>query len=785
MQRIGGGHISLAERYIGFQILKKFSAYQWFFLTSLLEAFLISAFFLIYGQGNLFYGGNGGGYYRYMLAPFDLYNLLGYVSLAISFSNFYVAFYIQIFVQAFLISFCLMLIVSLFLPKELGEKKIKWIPSISAFIYFFNMEAFGDTFKSFEGNLSIIQFSLALFVLTSLLIFVFEQHRKGNMAAIVVLNALSAGLALPAYPNLVRIAIIEFSWIIFLILYRIITDYAKSEEAKAGWANKRTLKNLGIWFFSFALASSFVVIPFIINIHNYVTTSSDVSSAITGVGGIPPLNIVRLFGPVNAPYDTYYSIQSSVLFYLSFIWTILGLVIPTILFLKKRGRGPLSAVLLPFGFYSIWSSGILNFIFLKFFPAEFPLLSQVFIYWEPSINIMPILFIVLIGISLGNLYVYLIKKTTDSDYKCPHSKRIISSHNRLADHGRAWKIASIVIAVGLITGIGSTMLPELKGDTFSQYYNTNINGFQIPDSYSNVYSILQRAPNSSLIIYPELSTFITTSWGYSGTIGFYNSFFYPHKTYTIATNNQYGQYIQSISNSYYNLTHPFLPAYHAPNYMFSSNNSVNMYGVQRLALNNNTYIFDSYNSSYTSLLKINFAQPLNLSNMLYLGMNIGENSSLSLMNYSEHGVIQYGLIYGNYIHWFTGKLGLLAGNGGKTEYVFSSAELSSEASKFASVSGFAIRSTTSVSNLQVNLTGLTFYSVELGGSGQLHNPYYTLNQKFATMLNKHPYIMLDNSIVAGSLESLYWEKMILELLVEDGLVTEVYHGNFIELYKLN
>lgn len=764
------------------------------FIVAVLESLLVLMLFLIYGQGRLFYGGNASGIYRYDLFPIDLSNLFANFSLLLSFSNYYAAFYVQVFLSAFVTSVSLMYLLLFILKGYTNRVSVFASSSVTTFLYFFNLTAIGDTFKSYLGNFSILEGGLILFMLTSLKVIGASNKKNHNFPKYLMLNGFLAGIILPTYPNFIRIALVEFTWFICLFLYNIYRNKIlfKSWIRDVNVYGMITriyffIKYSGLWIIFFIIGSLDTLLPFLSQLKSNITTSIGISSSVSGLGHLPIVNLIRMFGPVNAPYDNSFISGHSIIFYISFIWTIFIIIIPFILVVSRKYRkNGLVLFISIFTFYLIWGAGYFNYLFLEFFPRNVSLLSQIFIYWEPSITIYPILGTILMGFTISYLVNTLLRIRIKPKRPSVQILSIRPVNGTINQFVTIKRLKVVLIVFIIIAPFSLTMLPELSGQTFGQYYNQNIKGYKVPSDYESAYKMISNIDRSNLIVYPEINTFITTSWGFQGPVNFYTEYFYPSNVISIASNNQYGQYLPNQLNYYFNVTSPLIPVYHDPNYIYTQYNESNLlYGAKRVNDSASDFLLNSYNYSSSILIKNFFNHSYNFSNMLYLGINLNSNDIINLTNDIQNGTFSVGIISSNYIFWLNSKYSYVykSQNNNTTEVIFSILSSGISCKQIFDTIGLAYSSNKYFNNTYLNITGITVYSTGNTSVNNL-NHYFTVDNSFRNLENENSYILLDESIEVGMIYPLQFTLNIIRVLILLNLIQNIYNGNDLKIYKI-
>ncbi|MEL9939455.1 MAG: hypothetical protein QW348_00840 [Ignisphaera sp.] len=83
-----------------------------------------------------------------------------------------------------------------------------------------------------------------------------------------------------------------------------------------------------------------------------------------------------------------------------------------------------------------------------------------------------------------------------------------------------------------------TSLPIFSGQVFGQYYDESIKGFVIPKDYRIVMD-LEAKPYEHILLLPATSTYVSTSWGWQGSIGWYHMLNGAILSYTFAPYSEY------------------------------------------------------------------------------------------------------------------------------------------------------------------------------------------------------------------------------------------------------
>ena len=133
--------------------------------------------------------------------------------------------------------------------------------------------------------------------------------------------------------------------------------------------------------------------------------------------------------------------------------------------------------------------------------------------------------------------------------------------------------------------------------------NQSGQGFYIPQCYTQARNFLLDNSNSSILLLPPTTSnpYITTSWGFSGQIAFYQNFFAPLRIITL--NNFGGTYSNATQQAEYSeLTEPKFSNY-STNYTSELQNYVSIlhkYGIQYLLVDSSitSGIAESVSQSY-------------------------------------------------------------------------------------------------------------------------------------------------------------------------------------------
>jgi len=100
-------------------------------------------------------------------------------------------------------------------------------------------------------------------------------------------------------------------------------------------------------------------------------------------------------------------------------------------------------------------------------------------------------------------------------------------------------VLAAVVAFTALAAILYTALPIFNGSVFGQYFNESIKGFNIPKSYI-VLASLKTDFYEHILLMPSTQTYISTKWGFQGSVGWYHTLntamlvknFAPYSQYT-------------------------------------------------------------------------------------------------------------------------------------------------------------------------------------------------------------------------------------------------------------
>lgn len=596
---------------------------------------IVSMFSLIYvisigyiTSFSLLYGSDYPGVYSIsdlnfnILTPDILINTLAYV---ISFGDITLSFYIYFF----LCTFTSFLVTYYFCKYVLhhftsNRSSLFSFPFIGIFLYALIPTAMAWTYYSVLRNVSL---GYTLFTMSILIMLIFYEKIKNGekirISQIIFFPSIMAFSSGPP-PNGFRIIFIYFvlGIVMFSILLRQKSIFIKTK----GFAIK-----ILFFLFSFFIFYLYYDYNFILNFKSAFQQELAAGANLSGISnyygdfnGIQ--NVIRLLGisnwAVNPFNDLYWNVN--LISFFSYIWPILALFIPVILILKKK-------IVDRALFISLYSLLLIAIVFATSLNPPFgQFLSSLYKVIPFGVEFLPSGFITNYVLSKIYLMMAIISLYFASDFIDKRFKYKMNTNFKIL-----WKkhsVAKLSFILIILTMFSISSIPLVNG----QAYHTTWGGdcevyFHIPNSYTKAEEILHTNHLNALLL-PDLSPYITTSYGYKGSVSFFSNFF--GQNYVLTISNFYGIYANNSGRElYYNLTHPIVT---------TKNNSI-------LNLNWTT---DITNERINSLILIQ--------NVSYGTLETYANINNIINFLSEKGIIKGDLYVSDQVSIFTLNLSIIS-----------------------------------------------------------------------------------------------------------------------------
>ncbi|MGA3058966.1 MAG: hypothetical protein ABSD92_01210 [Candidatus Bathyarchaeia archaeon] len=705
------------------------------------------------------------------------YSIISGIGLLLANGNIYVGFYLGLFIGLCINLFAL----SYFLNTLFVEWRGKIMPTlVVSLLYVFSMFTLYNTFKSVIGIAGVSAAGFLLFLAEAVKLY--RHMSKTGKFTKLDSALLGVGIAVSSQvpPNCFRFIIVEGAIVVGLLFLAIIKQRSvKTPNIKIVIRNFiQTVPIIvivavaGMMYWEWYFFSSFKT-----NVGVSVQAAQSFGLSTLNAPYANLINTFRVFGvwAFQTGYCPYYGLfySNSVITITSFLWPIVALGMS--LLLIKRNYRLRILLLVTFSLLVIaWDSannppvGAINL----FAVSHITLLSSVFPTFFLSGTFLPLIYIV--------LCTFVVIRLTEL---LRGSKR--SFHFR-------YKKFAMIIPILLIVLLLIPDAPFFTGNALEQYFNPNIKGISIPNDYFQVKNILSSSIQSdnTVLLWPSITTYIQTSWGYQGSNSFYNNFFTP---LTIFTPDSFGGYSltnPSLATEYSTLTSVPLTAGDNSTDITSYANFPE-FSVQgaNYTYFNDAISLDSVNSSSNYVyIVIPFNETLNTSEcaLFTVQFSAGPQSVITNLLKNEGLWIGIGSSDGDIGWYIPGSttssnytinnnlftLSMLAGSPNKPW------ALSEYNASFVNKLVFSIPAEDLINNPNLSLS-LSSISIEAF--------FNVVNQSIINLWQQYKveYIMFDSSNVGGATISLEQYSNCLSFLVNRGVLIPVFMGEYLQLYKVN
>jgi len=581
-------------------------------------------------------------------------------------------------------------------------------------------------------------------------------------------------------PNSFRIILVEgFIMMGMLLLALIKQTTLKTSKAKSvlkSFILKLPLiavvAALGMMYWEWYFFSSFTA-----NLANYYHAAESVGASSFYVPYATLTNTFRILGvwTFQTGYFPYHSLfySNPVITIASFIWPIAALGLSLLLMkgnyrLKILLLVALSLMIIAWDTANNPPVGAINL----FAVSHVPFLSGLFPTFYLSGTLLPIIYIALSTF----VAVQLIELLRDS-------KR--TYHYR-------YKKFSMIIPVLLIFLLIIPDMPFLTGDALGQYFNSNIKGIWVPNDYFEAKNILSSSTQSgnTVLLWPSITNYVQTSWGYQGSNSFYGNFFDPLPVITLASIVSHSFPSPNLGAEYSTLTSVPITAGNSTDI---TNNidfaNLSVYGASYTYLDNTVKL---------SLASINNSDHVDIIIPFHDASDLSSDAYLTLQFSAEPESI-FSNILGNGSMW----VGVGDSQGSIGWYILGSSSSSSysvinNTVTFSMLVGFP---DTPWSASVYNSSSVTGFVIHILGQGLSTTPYADLSlsnisvsvssadvdQSVLDLWRQYKveYVMFDNSIVSGGTFPAGDYSSPINTLVNKEVLIPVFAGKYIQLYKVN
>jgi len=725
---------------------------------------------LVHTHGDLLVGGDFVGYYKIheILKRPSPVGVIFALALLLAFNNVYIAFYLALFINCFLTALATFHLAQVMFIDNLSDHKKTWIGILSAFLYLINPTSLIDTFKDVVTNVLIWNFGFLLFMIElinfSWSILGIKKFTWKNSALMGLGIALSSRFP----PNSFRILLLET--IIFATALIITT---LSIRLKRKFNFKKILRNITkctakcmlITVPIAILGMLYWIIPFISNFETATTTliyagEAHGSRALQNLspGYATLINVFRLFGTwvFSSQFMPYHDIYSFniIIVLSSFMWPILALGLSTLIAKKER---PIILILVIGCILGLFwdKAGNQPFGIIYMIIVNNPLVSQIF----PTHFISSVL--------LSKLYPLLIS----------YALVTILTNKSIR------KLVRATSAGTLITLLLISAFPLWTGEALGQYFDQSIKGIHIPTDYFTTRNIIN---NHKTLLLPSMTTYIRTSWSYQGSNAFYLNFF-GSNIITLDTLGVYAEYNPKLIALYRNLTMPKLVP---KNISYMPNlidlNKVAIWGANWTFTNKSMIYIQSIDLNITHVdIIFRFLNTCDLSNNLFLTMKFESSNATLLNKMISSKQFWIGISNSTHVGWY------ILGQSNFAHHTFENNSLTinlliGEPDKPWPSSTYDPHKVSELifrfrgSDL-VALNGMTL-SIPIIGVSAHAKPDSAFLISVSKMNVK--YILLDKTLVSGSLADYSYYAKVLEIMVKENMIKIVFPGLTLDLYEI-
>ena len=526
-------------------------------LISLLYVSLIA----FWARGKLLFGGDSTGFYNiydFLQLP-SASSFFWALSDLISFGNLSIMFYLHLFFDTFLATSGIYVLSRLLFSSIRGVKGIAY-GVITSVLFLFNPWSVFLTYLSLTGDVGLGVAGFTFF-LVGIVMYMERNIPHDVKRYSPIISGIGLGISLPPFPNYIRLSIVVAG--IFLICIIILLVENKT----------RSVKSL-LSFVAFALIVG--AIGIILSIEYFIPIVSSIHSTLAGASSGAAdhaylgfytgqfnniLNELRGINSWAYPGIFYYHWYETIniLSLVTYLWPILALLLPLYL-VELNAKGKTIFFIIVLMVVVFWDKGQnppLGFLWTSInqhLPMGYQLIPTSYLSGLFLDRLYPIL------ASLSIILIYekisAAKVTLNAFFR-----RVSRGHlSGFLSRNRIAAVATIILVLLLV----ASAFPAFIGDAETYTYNgTNMDnaGFYIPNAYqyARTYLIFEDHNNGSVLLMPPTNSnpYFSTSWGFSGYIGFYAAFFAPVKVITLG--NFGGTYAnKSQVDAYFNLTEPLI-----------------------------------------------------------------------------------------------------------------------------------------------------------------------------------------------------------------------------------
>lgn len=740
------------------------------FVLGLLFTFLIWQ----YTSGGLLFGGDLSGFYSFQQALTDTthYGFVYAIPLLITNGNYYASFYAILFVSTFLNALAIYYLAVELFRDNIDANLVSLAAILASLIYLLNPIILRNGYVSLLANVSIVNVGFFVFLIELVRFYrVDEKERRFGYSNAAIMG-LGLGFSLRTFPDAARILAIGVGLFLYFLFFRYLFLNPRKRKQAIKW--KQIMRFFTVFLFATFIVGSVFLLPVALNFSTALqqAAAGNKEFGVSFYNGsfntilqvLRGLNVVFFEG--NAYSGLYYS--NILITISSVLLPVLVLCIPILLSDKRRFKTilPLELLVLITIFWSKGSNaplgGIFNFI-TQSLPFGLGLLPTYFL----GPVLLSELYSVLIGYSivLGGLFFL---------------RSITSARVRIKSEGKLmFGIFLLLLAIPSFV----VALPLLNGQLLNGPFISNERGFIIPQDYQAVKNYLT-AQNQSAIIMPTMGRYFATTWGYAGSVDFYNRFFAPANVYVINTFGLYAGFNPSNLSTYSNLTYPIVPSppFRPLNYTPSSPQGI---GINFVNFNNTLAL--NYTNQTNFSIDFPIRRGLSINNFTYVTLRFWVSNQSMFLRAMNSSAFSIGIVSPvQQIGWY-GVSGSC-----QTCYINNSGggwfNISLMVQQVGEVSPFPQYNASNVHAFRfrfINAGSLRNFSMSYPTAyGSMH---YSIRPVWFQYLKQYNvgYIAVDNSVIYGNTQTYKYVVDATQYLINAGHLKYVYKGNRLKLYRIS
>lgn len=749
------------------------------YLSAIVIAAIWLSIILFYTRGGLLVGGDQPGLYNALSSISTLYPnyVIPGIGLLLANGNIYVGFYLGLF-----IGLCINLIaLSYFLSTLFVEWRGKMVPLVIASLLFvFGMFTIYDTFESVIGVASVSGAGMFLFLAEAVKLYRHMNNKSNGFGKInCVLMGIGIAVSSTIPPNSFRLIAIEVITLLGLLILSVIQQGAvKISNVK--FVAKRFVVALpliilvaiaGMMYWEWYFFSSFKT-----NVGTSLQAAQSLGLFTLNAPYATLINTFRIFGvwAFETGYVPYHGLYYSnpLVTSASFMWPIAALGM-SLLLVEKSNRSKILLLVTVSLVIIAWDTannppvGAINL----FAVSHIQLLSSLFQTYFLSGTLLPIIYV-----ALSTFVVVRLIESLHSSKKFFHFR---------------YKKLLMIIPILLIVLLLVADMPFFTGAALGEYFNPSIKGIWVPNDYFKVKNVLSSSMQSgnTALLWPSISTYVQTSWGYQGANSFYNNFFVPSLVLTPASFGGYSLANPSLAAEYSTLTSvPVMAGKSTDITNYTDYAKLSVQGASCI-YSNNTISLGSVDGSLNNVtITIPFHESFNASNCLLFTLQFSANPESLISSMLKDEGLWIGIGYSD------GETGwYIPGSSTSSNYTvnnnivtISMVANSPDNPWTAPAYNASIVSDIAFSLSTKDLTNSYYPSLDLSSitiqasSTEVNESLINLWQQY-----KVEYVIFDSSNISGSLISPEQYSASLSFLINKGLLAPVFVGKYLQLYRVN